>query len=134
MAIKNFNAMRENELATIVLDISFEIHRTLGPGLFESVYEEILARELLRNHNVHVERQKTIPVYWKGEKIDFGFRPDLIVDGTLIVEIKSVEQLAKVHYKQVQTYLKLTEIRLGLILNFNEELMKNGIKRIANNL
>ena len=126
--------MRENELATIVLDISFEIHRTLGPGLFESVYEEILARELERKYGLQVERQKTIPVLWKGERIDFGFRPDLIVEKTLIVEIKSVEQLAKVHFKQVQTYLKLTEIKLGLLLNFNEDLMMNGIKRVVNKL
>lgn len=126
--------MRENELATIVLDISFEIHRTLGPGLFESVYEEILFRELVEKYELHVERQKTIPVYWKGDKIDFGFRPDLIIENTLIVEIKSIEQLAKVHYKQLQTYLKLTEMRLGLLLNFNEDLLMNGIKRIANRL
>jgi GxxExxY protein len=126
--------MRENELATIVLDISFEVHRTLGPGLFESVYEEILVRELESKYNLHVERQKAIPVYWKGERIDFGFRPDLIIENTLIVEIKSIEQIAKVHYKQVQTYLKLTDIKLGLLLNFNEDLLKNGIKRIANNL
>lgn len=126
--------MRENELATIVLDISFEIHKTLGPGLFETVYEEILARELQRNHQIQVEKQKTIPVNWKGEKIDFGFRPDLILESKLIVEIKSIEQLGRVHHKQLQTYLKLTGIKLGLLLNFNENLMMDGIKRIANRL
>lgn len=125
--------MRENELAREFLDICFDIHRTLGPGLFESVYEEILCIELNRR-NMEFERQKIIPVYWKGKKVSIGFKADLIIEKKLIIELKSIEFLLPVHHKQLITYLRLTDIKLGLLINFNEALLKNGIKRVVNNL
>ena len=109
------------------------IHSKLGPGLFESVYEEILYYEL-KQANLQTHRQKEIPVIWKEIKMEQGFRADLVVEDKIIIEIKSVENLAPVHYKQLQTYLKLTKIKLGLLVNFNEALIKNGIKRIVNGL
>ena len=125
--------MTENKLASIILDISFEIHKTLGPGLFESVYEEIICYELSRS-GIEFKRQEVIPVTWKRRKMNIGFKADIILENRMIVEIKSVEQLAPVHHKQLLTYLRLTDIKLGLLINFNEALLKNGIKRIANNL
>ena len=125
--------MRENELAKQVLDICFDIHRSLGPGLYESVYEEIMCFELL-NRGVIFERQKIIPVEWKGKRMNLGFKTDLILEGKLIVELKSIEYLLPVHHKQLITYLKLTNIKLGLLINFKEALLKDGIKRIVNNL
>ena len=101
--------------------------------MLESVYEEILFTELI-DKGLSVSRQQKIPVYWKGKEIKIAFRADLIVDDKLIIEIKSVEMLSKVHYKQLMTYLKITDINLGLLINFNESLIKNGIKRIVNNL
>lgn len=126
--------MNENDLSRIVLDVAFKIHKELGPGLFESVYESIMAFELSTTYGLTVRRQEPIPVVWKGVKLELGFRADLIVEEKLIVEIKSVESLAAVHAKQVLTYLRLTNIKLGLLINFNEELLKTGIKRIVNNL
>ena len=125
--------MTENKLASTILDISFEIHKTLGPGLFESVYEEIICYELSRS-GIEFKRQEVIPVTWKRRKMNIGFKADIILENRMIVEIKSVEQLAPVHHKQLLTYLRLTDIKLGLLINFNEALLKNGIKRIANNL
>lgn len=125
--------LTENQISKIVLDISFMIHKDLGPGLLESVYEEILFYEL-RNRNLFVERQKAIPAIWKNEKLNLGFRADLIVSKKVLIEIKSIEGLAPVHFKQVLTYLKLTEIKLGLLINFNEALLKTGIRRIVNGL
>ena len=126
--------MNENELSKIALDVAFNIHRELGPGLFESVYEAIMAYELMNEHNLSVHRQRPIPVIWKDVKLELGFRSDLIIEEKLIVEIKSIEALAPVHAKQLLTHLRLTNIKLGLLINFNEELLKNGIKRIVNNL
>jgi GxxExxY protein len=126
--------MSENEISKIVLDAAFEIHKKLGPGLLESVYEAIMEYELTQTYNLKVVRQRGIPVIWKGIKLDLGFRSDLIVEELVLVELKSVETLAPVHFKQLLTHLKLTELKLGLLINFNEELLKNGIKRIANNL
>jgi GxxExxY protein len=126
--------MDVNELSKIVLDVAFSMHRELGPGLLESVYEEVMYYELVNEHGLNVQRQKPIPVIWKKVKLELGFRSDLIVEEKLLVELKSVETLAKVHPKQVLTHLKLTGLKLGLLLNFNEALLKNGIKRIANNL
>ena len=126
--------MGENELSKIALDVAFKIHRELGPGLFESVYEAIMAYELMNEHNLNVHKQRPIPVIWKDVKLDVGFRSDLIIEEKLIVEIKSIEALAPVHAKQLLTHLRLTNIKLGLLINFNEELLKNGIKRIVNNL
>lgn len=125
--------MSENELSKIIVNIFFTIHSKLGPGLFESVYEEILYYEL-KQANLQTHRQKEIPVIWKEIKMEQGFRADLVVEDKIIIEIKSVENLAPVHYKKLQTYLKLTKIKLGLLVNFNEALIKNGIKRIVNGL
>jgi len=126
--------MTENELSKIALDVAFQIHKELGPGLFESVYETVMAYELVHTFNLNVHRQRPIPVIWKDIKLELGFRSDLIIEEKLIVEIKSIEALAPVHAKQLLTHLRLTNIKLGLLINFNEELLKNGIKRIVNNL
>ena len=125
--------MTENELSKIIVNCCYQIHTQLGPGLFESVYEEILDFEL-RNEDLLVERQKPVPVIWKGRKMEQGFRADLVVNNKVLIEIKSVETIAPVHQKQVLTYLKLTGIKLGLLINFNETLIKDGIQRIVNNL
>jgi GxxExxY protein len=125
--------MTENEIATIIVDTCFHIHTSLGAGLFESVYEEILYYELTEK-GLYVEKQKAVPVFWKGMKMDIGFRADLIVEDKVIVEIKSVENLAPVHKKQLLTYLKLADLKLGILINFNEALIRNGITRIVNNL
>lgn len=136
MHVKHFpksDQFDENSLARIVVDICFEIHTTLGPGLLESVYEEILCYEL-KQRNLEYERQKAIPVIWKDIKMDIGFRSDVIVINKLIVEIKSVEKIAPVHPKILLTYIRLTGLKLGLLINFNEALIKDGITRIVNNL
>lgn len=125
--------MTENEISKIILDISFDIHTKLGPGLFESVYEEILVYEL-ENYGLNIKRQKAIPVIWEELKMEVGFRADIIVEDKVIIEIKSIEALAPIHYKQLTTYLKITGLKLGLLINFNEYLLKDGIKRIANKL
>jgi len=125
--------MTENELSKIIINTCYNIHVKLGPGLLESVYEEILYHELL-NQGLKVERQKPIPVYWNDLKMEIGFRADLIVENKVIIELKSVELIAPVHPKQVLTYLRLTGIKLGLLINFNEKLIKDGITRIVNNL
>ena len=125
--------MSENEISGIIVDAAFGIHQKLCPGLFESVYEEILAFELI-DRGMLVERQKAVPVIWKGQKLDHGFRADLVVNSKVIVEIKSIELLASVHYKQLLTYLRLTELKLGLLINFNESLIKDGIHRVVNKL
>ncbi|MCB0645444.1 MAG: GxxExxY protein [Saprospiraceae bacterium] len=125
--------MKENEISSIVIDTALRVHIELGPGLFESVYEEILTYELIKKGLI-IERQKAIPVLWDGMKMDQGFRADLIIEKKVLIEIKSVETIAHVHQKQVLTYLRLTGLKLGLLINFNEALLKNGIKRIVNNL
>lgn len=123
--------IRENELAKIALDLCFKIHKLYGPGLFESVYEEIVCYELIKS-DIFFERQKAIPLVHEEIKLDAGFRADLILENKLLVEFKSVEALADVHYKQVQTYLKLSNLKLGLLVNFNVALLRDGIKRIIN--
>ena len=125
--------MTENDIAKIIVNIAYDIHVKLGPGLLESAYEEIMFYEL-QKHGLDVVRQKAIPVFWKEVKMDIGFRADLIVENKVIVELKSVEQIAPVHPKQLLTYLKVTDKKLGLLMNFNEKLIKNGITRIVNNL
>jgi GxxExxY protein len=122
---------RENELAKIALDVCFKIHKLFGPGLFESVYEEIVCYEL-RKINVLFERQKAIPLVHEEVKFDAGFRADIILENKLLLEFKSVEAIADVHYKQVQTYLKLSDLKLALLVNFNVSLLRDGIKRIIN--
>ena len=123
----------ENEVATILVNIFYEVHKTLGPGLLESVYEEAICYELIQR-NLAFQRQRGIPVNYKDIKLDMGFRADIIVENCVIVEIKSIEALAPVHFKQVITYLRLTGIKLGLLVNFNSNLIKEGIKRVVNNL
>lgn len=125
--------MTENEISKIVVDIAYKVHTKIGPGLLESVYEEIMFCEI-KNYGLTVERQKAIPVIWKEKQLEIGFRADLIVESKVIIELKSVEEIAPVHYKQLLTYLKLTDLKLGLLINFNEYLIKDGIKRIVNNL
>ncbi len=125
--------MTENELSKIIVNTCYNIHRKIGPGLFESVYEEILYYELIKQ-NLEVKRQIYIPIVWEDLYLEHAFRADLIVEDKVIIEIKSVAELAPVHYKQVLTYLKLTDLKLGLLINFNEVLVKNGISRIVNNL
>jgi len=123
----------ENELATVIVNVCYIIHTELGLGLLESVYEAVLAREL-ESRGLRVQRQVSVPIVWKDLAFDEGFRADLIVDDKVIVELKSVEMLAPVHAKQLLTYLRLTERRLGLLVNFGEALIKDGIKRVVNNL
>ncbi len=123
--------MTENEIATAVVDAAFKIHTTLGPGLFESVYEAALEFEL-QKRGLSVVHQVGLPVHYEEVRLELGFRVDLIVDGKVIVEIKSVEVLAPVHKKQLLTYLRLTDLRLGLLINFNVELIKHGIQRVIN--
>ncbi|GAB2627728.1 GxxExxY protein [Belliella aquatica] len=125
--------MHENEISKIVLDSCYLIHSNLGPGLFESVYENILSFEL-KNKGLKIERQIPIEVRWRGLLFENAFRADLIVEDKVLIELKSVETLSKVHYKQVMTYLKLTDLKLGLLINFNENLIRDGIKRIVNGL
>ena len=132
--VKSFSFMTINEISKIILDAAFEIHKKLGPGLLESVYETIMEYELIHTYRLRVSRQRGIPVVWKEMKLDLGFRSDLIVEDMVLVELKSIEALAPVHYKQVLTHLKLTGLKLGLLINFNEELLKTGIRRIVNNL
>ena len=126
--------MTENEIAKIVVTSALKIHRTLGPGFFESVYESVLEYELVHEHQLEVRRQVPIPVTWNNTKMDVGFRSDLIIEGKVIVELKAIDKLAPVHYRQVLTHLRLTNIKLGLLINFDEELIKNGLKRVVNGL
>lgn len=125
--------MTENEISKIIVNTCYNIHIELGPGLFESVYEEILYYELIQK-GLKVERQKPIPVIWKNVKMEMGFKADLIIENKVIIELKSVESISPVHQKQLLTYLKLTKQKLGLLINFNERLIKNGITRMVNNL
>ncbi len=125
--------MTENELSRIIVDASFKIHNDLGPGLYESVYEATLAHELIRR-DCRIVCQKPVPVYYEGVKLELGFRADIIVDRKVIIEVKSIEAIAPVHPKQLRTYLRLLDLRLGLLINFNVNLIKDGIRRVVNNL
>lgn len=125
--------MTENEISKIIVNTAYQIHRQLGPGLLESVYEEIMYYELPYK-GLNVVRQKAVPVIWNELKMEMGFRADIIVEDKVIIELKSVETIAPVHHKQLLTYLKLTGIKLGLLINFNVPLIKLGITRIVNNL
>lgn len=125
--------LTENTISKELVDIFIKVHTHLGPGLLESVYEEIICHEL-RNRNLKYSRQTGIPVTYDDIKLELGFRADLIVEEKVIIEIKSVEQLAPVHHKQLLTYLKLTDKRLGLLVNFNVNLVRDGIVRIVNKL
>jgi GxxExxY protein len=123
--------MTENEIAKHILDAAFLVHTGLGPGVFESVYEVLLAYEL-RKKGLTVERQKPMSITYDGVRFDEAFRSDLVVNGRVIAELKSVEALSAVHAKQVLTQLRLSGLKLGLLINFGEAHLKNGIKRIIN--
>ena len=125
--------MTENELSRYVIGEAIHVHKQLGPGLLESVYEECLSYRLIKS-GFKIEKQKPIPLLFEDVKLECGFRCDLLVEGIMIIEIKSVESLNDIHLAQVITYLKLTRIKLGLLINFNVIQLKNGIKRVVNNL
>ena len=123
--------MNENDIGTIIIETAIDIHRKLGPGLLETVYETILFHGLVQK-KLHVQKQMPIPILFEGIEFEEGFRADLVVENKVIIELKSVEKVANIHKKQLLTYLKLSKMKLGYLINFNEELLKNGIKRIIN--
>ncbi|MBX7258233.1 MAG: GxxExxY protein [Candidatus Hydrogenedentes bacterium] len=125
--------MTENEIGTICITTAIQVHRDLGPGLLESVYEVVLAYEL-EQRGLKVERQVPITIAYKGMVFDEAFRADLVVAGKVIIELKSVERLSGAHKKQIQTYLRLSGMKLGYLFNFGEALMKDGIVRVVNEL
>jgi len=125
--------MKENAIAKIIIQAAFDLHKEVGPGLLESVYEILLA-DMLREHGLEVRRQLPIPVSFRGKLFDEGFRADLVVADLVLVELKSIETLARVHRKQVLTYLRLSGFKLGLLINFGGELLKGNVERLVNNL
>lgn len=125
--------MDENGLSRVIVDSFLQIHKKLGPGLLESVYEEAICYELSKR-GLGLKRQVGLPVVYDKVKMDLGFRADVVVEEKVIIEIKSVELLAPVHHKQLLTYLRLADKKLGLLVNFNVDLIKNGIVRLVNNL
>ena len=125
--------MNENEIGTKLLEAAIQIHRELGPGLLEVVYEVILAREL-SDRGLRVQRQVPVPIVFKGIRFDEGFRADLIIENKVLLELKSIERIVPAHKKQVQTYLRLTGLKLGYLLNFGEAVLKSGITRCVNGL
>jgi GxxExxY protein len=127
------NNYTENEISKIILDAAFRVHSKTGPGLFETVYEAIMAHEL-RKQGLHVERQVPIPIRYDGIQFEEGFRADLLVENKVIVELKSLEELARAHSKQVLTQLRCSGHRLGLLINFGEIRLKDGIERVVNGL
>ena len=125
--------MTENQIATKILDAAFPLHKSLGPGLLESVYEQTLAYEL-NEMGLKVQSQLPVPLTYKEIRFEAGFRLDLLVENRVIVEVKSIENLAPVHFAQTLTYLRLADKKLGLLINFNSKYLKDGIHRIVNNL
>ncbi len=125
--------MTENELSKIVVDCIYKVHRSLGPGLLESAYEECLCYEL-QEAGLLFDCQKPLPLHYQKVRMEIGYRVDIVVDSKLVIEIKAVEALNDVHKAQVMTYLKLSGCKLGLLVNFNEALIKYGIKRLVNGL
>ena len=125
--------MTENEIAKIIVDTAFHIHKSLGPGLLESVYDTVLAYEL-KKRGLKVKRQVPVAIVYDAIKFDEGFRADLIVEEKVIVELKSVENVVPVHKKQLLTYLRLADRKLGLLINFGSGLIRDGISRVVNNL
>lgn len=123
--------MEIEKLASIAIDCGLRIHRSLGPGLLESAYEAVLA-DALQRAGITVRRQQLVPIQFENLVIDNGFRADLILDGQLLIELKSVERLAPVHAKQLLTYLRLMDLRLGLLMNFGAETFRDGLKRVVN--
>lgn len=125
--------MNENDLSKIIVDAAFSLHTKLGPGLLESVYEELLTYEM-RKRKLVVQNQVELPIIYDGKRFNGSFRIDILVNDLIIIELKSVEQISSVHKKQLLTYLKLADKRLGLLINFGSPLIKNGITRIVNHL
>jgi len=125
--------MSENEIGAIVVDTAVNLHKNIGPGLLENVYEVILMK-LLFKRGLAVQRQVSIPMEYEGEHFDEAFRIDLFIEGKVIIELKSIEKITGIHKKQLLTYLRLTNTKLGYIINFGGELMKDGIVRIVNGL
>jgi GxxExxY protein len=125
--------MTENEVAKEIVDVAFKVHSAYGPGLFESVYEAIMTHELTKR-GLRVSRQQPIPLIHENIPMGVGFRADLVVNAKVVVEIKSIDAIGPVHKKQLLTYLRLSDKRLGLLINFNVELIKNGISRVVNQL
>ncbi|MDQ1168053.1 GxxExxY protein [Flavobacterium sp. SORGH_AS_0622] len=123
--------MTENEISTIMIGLAIEIHKSLGPGLLENAYKECLFYKI-RQRGLIVEKEKAMPLIFEGVKLDCGYRVDLLVENKFIIEIKSVESLTTIHLAQTLTYLKLGKYKLGLLINFNEVLLKNGIRRVIN--
>mgnify|MGYP005999423793 CR=1 FL=1 len=127
------SSLSENEISKIIVDCALKVHKTLGPGLLESTYETCLFYEL-DERNLVVEKQKVLPVVYNNLKLEAGYRIDLLVENKVIIELKSVKKLDDVHTAQMITYLRLSDCKLGLLINFNVSLIKYGIKRIVNNL
>ncbi len=125
--------MTENEVATVLVDAAYQIHRQLGPGLLESVYQEVLAYEL-KKRQLNIVTKQPVPIIWDKLRFEKGYEADLIVENRVIVELKSVEVVHPVHKKQLLTYLRLADMRLGLLINFGEALIKDGITRVVNGL
>lgn len=123
--------MTENEISKIVFESALKVHKVLGPGLLESAYEECMFYELKKS-NLKVEKQKALPLIYEEVKLDVGYRIDIIVEDKFIVEIKSVEALNDIHLAQLLTYLRLSDCKLGLLINFNVKLLKEGVRRVVN--
>jgi len=125
--------MTENEISYKIIGLALELHKSLGPGLLESAYENALAYDL-KEHGFDIKQQVPMPFVYKEVKMEVGYRIDLVVDNKVLIEIKSLEALAPVHFAQTLTYLKLSGLRLGLLINFNTKILKDGIHRLVNNL
>jgi GxxExxY protein len=125
--------LKEDELSNEIIGAAIEVHRGLGPGFLESAYEECLCYEF-DAREIRYERQKPLPVAYKGKKLDCGYRLDMVVNDLVILELKAVDQILPIHNAQVLTYLKLSGLKLGMLINFNVTVLKNGIKRIVNEL
>lgn len=120
----------ENDISKIVVDCAFQVHKQLGPGLLENAYEECLCI-LLAKENVPFERQKAMPLFFENQKIDIGYRIDLLVNNELVIELKAVDQILPIHKAQILTYMRLAKIQAGLLINFNSLMFKDGIKRFV---
>lgn len=125
--------MTENEISKIIIGLAIQVHRSLGPGLLENAYKECLFYKI-NQYGLFVEKEKVLPLIFEEVKLDCGYRVDLLVENKFIIELKSVESLSEIHLAQTLTYLKLGNYKLGLLINFNEVLLKNGIRRVVNNL
>ena len=125
--------LKEDELSNEIIGAAIEVHRNLGPGLLESAYEECLCYEFV-NRGIKYERQKLLPVAYKGTKLDCGYRLDVVVNDLVVLELKAVDQIQPIHSAQLLTYLKLSNLKLGILINFNVTVLKSGIKRIVNEI